>query len=46
MDDGMIQLVVEKVDDGEVQCRVVSGGVVSDHKGVSLPAAAGAGRPA
>jgi pyruvate kinase len=37
MDDGMIQLVVDKVDGGEVQCRVTSGGTVSDHKGVSLP---------
>ncbi len=37
MDDGMIQLVVEKVEDGEVRCRVTSGGTVSDHKGVSLP---------
>jgi pyruvate kinase len=37
MDDGMIQLVVDKIDGGEVQCRVTSGGTVSDHKGVSLP---------
>jgi len=37
MDDGMIQLVVETVDQGEVRCRVVSGGMVSDHKGVSFP---------
>jgi pyruvate kinase len=37
MDDGMIQLVVEKAEDGEVHCRVTSGGKVSDHKGVSLP---------
>ncbi len=37
MDDGMIQLVVEKVDEGDVHCRVVSGGTVSDHKGVSFP---------
>ena len=37
MNDGMIQLVVEKVADGEVHCRVVSGGRVSDHKGVSFP---------
>jgi pyruvate kinase len=37
MDDGMIQLVVEHVEDGEVHCRVASGGMVSDHKGVSLP---------
>jgi pyruvate kinase len=37
MDDGMIQLVVEKVDEDDVHCRVVSGGTVSDHKGVSFP---------
>ena len=37
MDDGMIQLVVERVEDGEVRCRVAAGGTVSDHKGVSLP---------
>jgi pyruvate kinase len=37
MDDGMIQLIVEKVEGGEVHCRVTSGGTVSDHKGVSLP---------
>jgi pyruvate kinase len=37
MDDGMIQLVVEKVEDGEVQCFVTAGGTVSDHKGVALP---------
>jgi len=37
MDDGMIQLTVEKVSDGEARCRVTSGGTVSDHKGVALP---------
>jgi pyruvate kinase len=37
MDDGMIQLVVETVENGEARCRVTSGGMVSDHKGVSLP---------
>jgi len=37
MDDGMIQLTVEKVSDGEIRCRITSGGTVSDHKGVSLP---------
>jgi pyruvate kinase len=37
MDDGAIQLIVERVEDGEAHCRVSSGGVVSDHKGVSLP---------
>ena len=37
MDDGMIQLVVEKVEDGEVHCRITVGGAVGDHKGVALP---------
>jgi pyruvate kinase len=37
MDDGAIQLVVEHVDAREAHCRVTAGGVVSDHKGVTLP---------
>jgi pyruvate kinase len=37
MDDGTIQLRVEAVGNGEVRCRVVAGGRLSDHKGVSLP---------
>ena len=37
MDDGMIQLRVEAVAAGEVRCRVVVGGRLSDHKGISLP---------
>jgi pyruvate kinase len=37
MADGMIQLVVEQVEEEEVRCRVRSGGEVSDHEGVSLP---------
>jgi pyruvate kinase len=37
MDDGMIQLRVEEASPESVRCRVVQGGRVSDHKGVSLP---------
>ena len=37
MDDGMIQLVVESASAEEAVCRVAAGGVVSDHKGISLP---------
>jgi pyruvate kinase len=37
MDDGMIQLVVESASAEEAVCRVTAGGVVSDHKGISLP---------
>jgi pyruvate kinase len=37
MDDGTIQLTVERADVAAAVCRVVAGGVVSDHKGVALP---------
>jgi pyruvate kinase len=37
MDDGMIQLKVEEVTPEEVRCRIVAGGRISDHKGLSLP---------
>jgi len=37
MDDGMIQLTVEENTPDEVHCRVVAGGRISDHKGISLP---------
>src|SRR3989442_9299167 len=37
MDDGMIQLEVVATKPGEVRARVVAGGIISDHKGVSLP---------
>jgi pyruvate kinase len=37
MDDGMIQLVVESASPDEAVARVTAGGVVSDHKGISLP---------
>jgi pyruvate kinase len=37
MDDGMIQLRVESTSVDEVRCRVMVGGRISDHKGLSLP---------
>ena len=37
VDDGKVALVVRKVADAEVVCEVIEGGVVSDHKGLSLP---------
>jgi len=37
MDDGMIQLRVETTTPDEVCCRVIAGGRLSDHKGLSLP---------
>jgi pyruvate kinase len=37
MDDGNLQLRVEETTPDEVCCRVVAGGRISDHKGLSLP---------
>lgn len=37
MDDGAIQLEVEDAAAGQIRCRVVEGGRVSDHKGIALP---------
>jgi pyruvate kinase len=37
LDDGNIQLCVESVNHRDVHCRVVFGGILSDHKGVNLP---------
>ncbi len=37
VDDGRIGLQVSAVDNADVVCEVVEGGVVSDNKGISLP---------
>jgi pyruvate kinase len=37
MDDGMIQLKVEETTPAAVRCRVIAGGRISDHKGISFP---------
>lgn len=37
LNDGAIELSVEAVTAEEVKCRIVNGGVVSDHKGINLP---------
>ncbi len=37
IDDGSIELVVERVHDGDVHCRVRGGGVLRDRKGMNLP---------
>lgn len=37
--DGMIELVVERIEASAVYCRVVVEGVLSSHKGVNLPTA-------
>lgn len=37
VDDGNVALQVQRVDGPEVTCLVTEGGVVSDHKGITLP---------
>lgn len=37
IDDGLIGMRVEKIDDTEIVCQVLNGGVVSNNKGVNIP---------
>jgi pyruvate kinase len=37
IDDGLVRLRVERVESGRAQCAVLTGGVVSAHKGVNVP---------
>lgn len=37
IDDGLVEMVVQKVDETEILCRVLNDGVVSNHKGVNIP---------
>ena len=39
IDDGLIKLTAISSDGNEVACRVIEGGLVSDHKGINLPGA-------
>lgn len=37
IDDGLIEMQVEKVEQSNIVCRVVNGGVVSNNKGINIP---------
>lgn len=39
IDDGLIEMNVEKIEGADIVCRVVNGGFVSNHKGVNVPGA-------
>ncbi len=39
VDDGLIEMKAEAIRGEEIICRVINGGVVSDHKGVNVPGA-------
>ena len=40
LDDGLIEMRVEQVSDNDVVCRVETGGVLKDNKGINIPGAA------
>jgi pyruvate kinase len=40
LDDGNIELIIRSIQDTEIACEVVAGGVLSDHKGMNLPGVA------
>lgn len=42
VDDGQIELRVESISDDQVHCRVITGGVLRNNKGVNLPDTASA----
>lgn len=39
IDDGLIEMKVEKIQGEEIVCRVINGGFVSNHKGLNVPGA-------
>ncbi len=39
LDDGLLEVVVKKVEGTEVHCKVIFGGVLKDRKGMNLPGA-------
>lgn len=37
IDDGLIELKVEKIDGTEIECKVINGGELGERKGVNIP---------
>jgi pyruvate kinase len=37
LDDGNLELRVQSIDGSDIRCLVITGGVLSDHKGMNLP---------
>lgn len=37
IDDGLIELKIDRIDDTEIYCTVLNGGYISDRKGVNVP---------
>ena len=39
IDDGLIEMVVEDINETDIICKVINGGPISNHKGVNVPGA-------
>lgn len=39
IDDGKIEMVIDKIEGTDITCRVINGGTVSNHKGINVPGA-------
>lgn len=39
IDDGLIEMIIEKIEETNIICRVINGGIVSNRKGVNIPGA-------
>ena len=37
IDDGLIELIADRITEGAIECRVVTGGRLTSHKGMNLP---------
>lgn len=37
IDDGLIELEVKSISDGDILCEVINGGFISNHKGINVP---------
>jgi len=37
LDDGLIEMVVTRIVETDIECQVINGGVLKDHKGVNVP---------
>src|ERR1017187_506256 len=37
LSDGLIELLVERIDGGDVICEIVNGGILGENKGINLP---------
>ena len=39
IDDGLVEMTVDKINGAKIECSVINGGQISDHKGIYVPGA-------